>query len=162
MALDPSRPELWKRRVYVATSWRNPMQPALVQVLQASKLDVYDFRHPEPGNDGFHWSQVSPEWGPDNNDRMSPTDYLKALEHPVAQEGFRLDREAMEACDTCVLLTPCGASAHLELGWFAGQDDKRTAILLGEDTVIPELMYRLVDHIAPTTLSLLDWLGVLD
>jgi hypothetical protein len=27
----------------------------------------------------------------------------------------------MEACDVCVLVLPCGRSAHTEAGWFAGK-----------------------------------------
>ena len=37
---------------------------------------------------------------------------------------FRNDIEAMEACDTCVLVLPCGRSAHTEAGWFAGRGKK--------------------------------------
>lgn len=86
--------------------------------------------------------------------------YLEGIEHPRAVEGFKLDFEAMEMCDTCVLVLPCGRSAHLELGWFVGQG-KRIAILL-DDPVTPELMYRMVDHIATSLFDLLGWLGVED
>jgi hypothetical protein len=46
------------------------------------------------------------------------------LEHPKAVRQFRNDIEAMEACDTCVLVLPCGRSAHTEAGWFAGRGKK--------------------------------------
>ena len=62
----------------------------------------------------------------------------------------------MNRADTFVLVLPCGKSAHLELGWAVGAG-KRTAILL-EDPVEPELMYRMVDHLAPNMQALLDWL----
>jgi len=88
-------------------------------------------------------------------------EYLEALGHPIAEEGFQRDFEAMQACDTCVLVLPCGRSAHLELGWFAGQG-KRTAILLDGPKVVPELMYKLCDYVAPSLFDLLGWLGVED
>jgi len=60
-----------------------------------------------------------------------------------------------------VLVLPCGRSAHLELGWAAGQG-KRTAILLDGPQVTPELMYKMVDHISTDAFDLLGWLGVED
>ena len=49
--------------------------------------------------------------------------------------------EAMEACDTCVLVLPCGRSAHTEAGWFAGKG-KMTIAYIPEKQE-PELMYKL-------------------
>jgi hypothetical protein len=50
--------------VYVASSWRNPMQPAVVAALRAAGIDCYDFRNPEGGT-GFSWSEVkSPDAAP--------------------------------------------------------------------------------------------------
>lgn len=43
--------------VYVASSWRNPMQPAVCAALAAAGIDHYDFRNP-PGGTGFSWKQV--------------------------------------------------------------------------------------------------------
>lgn len=43
--------------VYVASSWRNQMQPAVVEVLRAAGIDCYDFKSPEGGT-GFSWSEV--------------------------------------------------------------------------------------------------------
>lgn len=43
--------------VYVASSWRNPTQPAVVSTLRAAGIDCYDFRNPEGGT-GFSWSEV--------------------------------------------------------------------------------------------------------
>jgi hypothetical protein len=82
------------------------------------------------------------------------------IEHPLALDGFSKDYEAMVRADTFVLVLPCGKSAHLELGWAVGAG-KRTAILL-EDPVEPELMYKMVDYLAPSLFDLLGWLGVED
>lgn len=38
----------------------------------------------------------------------------------------------------------------------------RTAILLDGPIVVPELMYKMVDYLAPSLFDLLGWLGVED
>lgn len=110
-------------RIYVASSWRNPWQPAVVQQLRTWGHEVYDFREPEPGVTGFAWSDISPVW-----QEWRPAAYRRALTHEVAEEGFRRDMDALRSCDACVLVLPCGNSAHLELGWAAGAE-KKTAVL---------------------------------
>jgi hypothetical protein len=41
-------------RIYVASSWRNEAkQQATVLALREAGHEVYDFRHPAPGNEGF-------------------------------------------------------------------------------------------------------------
>lgn len=153
-----ARPEY----IYVASSWRNPIQIAVVAALKASGLAAYDFRNPAPGNNGFRWTDVDPEWtGVNGTDGVTtPEAYLRSIEHPVAIDGYRADFEAMEKADTFVLVLPCGRSAHLELGWAVGAG-KRTVILL-DDPCTPELMYRMVDYVAPSLFDLLGWLGVDD
>lgn len=130
--------ERW-RRIYVASSWRNELQPEVVMALRADGHVVYDFKNPRPFNTGFKWSEIDPNW-----EQWTPAEYRAALDHPVAQRGFASDFDAMKWADTFVLVLPCGRSAHLELGWAAGQG-KQTLILL--DKMEPELMVKMVDHI---------------
>jgi hypothetical protein len=168
--------------VYVASSWRNPMQTAVCAALRSVGIDHYDFRNPAPGDTGFSWRDVKPtrtsavpairvEDGarvdvpvtlprPKGTDWEPVDEYLTMIEHPLALDGFSKDFDAMWRADTFVLVLPCGKSAHLELGWAVGAG-KRTAILL-EDPVEPELMYRMVDYLAPSLFDLLGWLGVED
>lgn len=124
-----------KPRIYLASSWRNEMQPHVVEKLREADFEVYDFRNP-PGRDGFSWSAIDPEW-----QNWSAGEFRRALGHPLAQAGFGADMGALAACDACVLLLPCGRSAHLELGYAVGAG-KYTAIY---QTGInePELMYRM-------------------
>lgn len=35
--------------IYVASSWRNPMQPAVIETLRAAGLDCYDWETPRWG-----------------------------------------------------------------------------------------------------------------
>lgn len=127
-------------RIYVASSWRNEYQPAIVERLKTIGHEVYDFRNPEPGNNGFRWSDVSVV-----GEHMSARQYREALKHPLAARGFGFDKAAMEWADTGLLLLPSGRSAHLELGWMAGRG-KRT-IILTEDGQPPELMALLATRV---------------
>jgi hypothetical protein len=126
-------------RIYVASSWRNPYQPAIVDKLSLNGHKVYDFRNPEPYT-GFTWSEIDPNWM-----NWTAKEYREALRHPRAAQGFHSDFAAMRWADTCLLVLPCGRSAHLELGWMAGAN-KRT-IVLTRDGEEPELMALLADHI---------------
>lgn len=121
--------------IYVASSWRNEDQPNVVKVLRAAGHTVYDFREPRPGEHGFAWSDIDSEW-----QDWLPSEFRAALTHPLAVEGFMSDFTAMRHADACVLVMPCGRSAHLEAGWFVGAG-KPLAILLADGE--PELMYRM-------------------
>ena len=130
-----------KRKIYLASSWRNPIQPQAVQMLRAAGHEVYDFRHPKPDDNGFSWGDIAAGWL-----GWSPEEYIKGLQHPIAKVGFESDRDALASCDTCVLLLPCGRSAHLEAGWAMGRNIP-TLVVLHPDRFEPELMYRFADKI---------------
>jgi hypothetical protein len=150
-------------KIYVASSWRNTIQPHVVHALRNFGHEVYDFKNPteclpaknavsgpewkrEILDQGFHWSELLPEgWKPDQ--------FRSALDFPTAKRGFEQDMDALETCDACVLVLPCGKSAHLELGYLVGKG-KLTIIYFPEDestypdepratTYSPELMYRM-------------------
>jgi len=140
-------------RIYVASSWRNPYQPDVVEGLRRAGHQVYDFRNPAPGNHGFHWSEIDPHW---ESWRASQFREL-LLRSPIAATGFGADWGAMSWADTGVLLLPCGRSAHLEAGYFVGAG-KPLHILLAE-LPEPELMYRMATSISLTLDELLDRLG---
>lgn len=143
------------RRIYVASSWRNEVQPKVVAALRDRGHEVYDFKNPRDGDHGFHWSEVGMKsYDRGTNSDVPVAEYLAGIEHPIAVKGYASDFAAMDWADTCVLVLPCGRSAHLELGWFVGSG-RDTAILLNGPLVTPELMYRMVDVIAPDLASLL-------
>ena len=160
-------------KIYVASSWRNEeRQQAVVKALREAGHSVYDFRHPAPGDTGFSWKQVV---GKDQNcdvchyamadGRCSCGWQLKdpktfrdeVLTHPIAQAAFAKDMNALREADACVLVLPCGRSAHLELGWAQGFIDgwnacardervdnlctRHTYVLMDKIVDEPELMY---------------------
>lgn len=127
-------------RIYVASSWRNELQPPVVKRLRQAGHQVYDFRNPPHGDSGFNWRQIDPEW-----QSWSADKYRTLLTtHPVASHGFISDLRGMQWADTCVLVLPCGRSAHLEAGWFCGAG-KRCVVLLADGE--PELMNLLATDI---------------
>lgn len=139
-------------KIYVASSWRNPVQPEIVELLRDEGLEVYDFRHPHPGDDGFHWTEIDGGWKSWDAER-----FREALRHPVSDRGFNNDFEAMKSADACVLVMPCGRSAHLEAGYFVGAG-KPLIILLANGE--PELMYKMADHICVSYEELLAALAI--
>lgn len=117
-------------KIYLASSWRNVYQPELITMLRSNGFEVYDFRNPQTGGPqgyrtpakGFSWRQVDPDWGHSRENLLHR--YREMLKHPVAQEGFESDFNAMKWADTCVIALPSGRSAHMEVGWMAGAGKK--------------------------------------
>lgn len=131
-------------KIYVASSWRNLLQPAIVLALQKCGHRVYDFRNPIPDWDteglappepGFGWSGIDPNW-----QNWSAQEYREALQHPLSVKGYSHDISALKACDACVLVLPSGRSASWEFGYAMGQGKR--GVVVQFDTIEPELMYR--------------------
>lgn len=142
-------------RIYLASSWRNPFQPGLVTRLREAGHEVYDFRNPPHGRGGFAWSKIDPNW-----QQWTAAEYRAALDSPAAEDGYRADKDGMEWADVCVLLLPCGRSAHLEAGFMAGQG--KAVFVLTHDGEEPELMAKLLTGICVHELELLEELYAYD
>jgi hypothetical protein len=143
-----------RRSIYLASSWRNERQPALVETLREAGHEVYDFRHPAPGTSGFSWAEL----GLGCHCCWTPNEFAAALAHPTAQRGYALDYSAMRRADTCVLLLPSGRSAHIEAGWMAGSG-RDLFILLDPKENEPELMYKLARGMYWDEAALIERLG---
>lgn len=139
-------------RIYLASSWRNKLQPALVATLRGAGHQVYDFRNPPHGRGGFAWEAVDTGWR-----GWTARGYRNALKSPIAQAGFKSDKDGMDWADVCVLLLPCGRSAHLEAGYMAGQGKR--VIVFTHDGEEPELMALLLSQIVCDEAELLAALG---
>ncbi len=126
-------------KVYVASSWRNEYQPKVVELLRQKGCDVYDFRNPRPGDNGFDWKDIDPDW-----QNWSPSEYRDKLSDPISEEGYLTDFKAMKWADIFVGVQPFGRSASLEIGWASGKG-KHTIMLL--DSGEPELMIKMCDII---------------
>ena len=128
-------------RIYVASSWRNPYFPEVVTRLREAGHEVYDFRNPPHGGAGFHWTDIDP-----NAPEWTFAQYAEGLHHPLAERQFQADIDALTWADTCVLVLPCGRSAHTEAGWMAGAGKRVIAYI--PEMVEPELMYKLFAAVA--------------
>lgn len=140
-------------RIYVASSWRNGHQPGVVQALRDAGHLVYDFRAPPNGVPGFAWEAA----GMPDRASLTAETYRRVLTtSPICALGYQNDMRGMEWADTCVLVLPCGRSAHLEAGWFAGRGKR--LVIYTHDREEPELMALMAHEIC---VSLDEVLGVL-
>lgn len=149
-----------KRRIYVASSWRNIYQPNVVKNLRLAGHEVYDFRNPAEGDNGFAWSDIDPDWKSWTNEQ-----YVEALDSKQAMDGYNNDYHAMLWANTFVGVMPFGRSASMEMGWAAGRYPvKLKTILYFPSTVQsePELMVKMFDHICLGSDSLMQLLGNTD
>lgn len=137
-------------RIYVATSWRNALQPSVVQHLAGAGYDVYDFR-----KDGFAWHDVDPDW---KHQESTPLEFIAALQDPISQKGFDRDYQALQNADIVVCLLPCERDAHTELGWAIAAG-KETHIVL-DNPCKASLMYAMADHIHADVAELYVNLGI--
>ncbi len=127
-------------RIYVASSWRNKYYPEVVEALRNAGHEVYDFRNPPHGGNGFHWSDIdknAPNW--------TFEQYAEGLQHPFAEKQFQADINALYWADICVLVLPCGRSAHTEAGFMAGKG--KTVVVYIPEMQEPELMYKLFNGV---------------
>lgn len=148
-------------KVYVASSWRNVMQTAVVRLLQKAGHEVYDFRKAREGyrsvptgdmtDHGFRWSDIDVDWK-----LWKASELRERLEHPIAVEGFNRDMLALTAAHCCVLVLPCGRSAHLEAGFAVGAG--KPVIIYNPDAIQlePELMYKMCYRLTVTEQELID------
>ena len=141
------------KKVYVASSWRNIHHPGVVAEIRAAGIPTYDFRHPGPSY-GFSWKECAADG--EDWQKWTMREYIAALQHPRAVEGFSVDMCAMRNASAVVLVQPCGRSSHLELGWAAGRGIP-TCILLQEGEEA-ELMNKMVDKLACTIDEVVTWL----
>lgn len=140
-------------RIYLASSWRNQHQPETLKLLRSVGHEVYDFRNPFHADSGFSWSQIDPNWL-----NWTAEEYRSnLLKSPIASHGYNNDMRAMCWADTCVLLLPCGRSAHLEAGWFCGQGKR--CVIRTFDGEEPELMALMATEIVVSDDELLAALG---
>ena len=137
------------KKIYVASSWRNTIQPHIVDLLRKEGHEVYDFKNP-PNKSGFGWEQIDKNW-----QSWTTEQYKEHLNHPLAKEGFDSDFDAMKNAEICVLVMPCGRSAHTEAGYMQGEGKKVFVFIpvISE----PELMYKIFSGITDDTKELINF-----
>lgn len=126
--------------IYLASSWRNGFHAFVLHELKTAGFNVYDFKNPWSGSKGFDWKDIDPNW-----QQWNTMQFAEALQHPIAARGFTNDFEGMQTAHICVLLLPCGRSAHAEAGYMAGEG--KPVFVLQPIKQEPELMYKLFNGI---------------
>ena len=136
--------------IYVASSWRNERYPAMIRRLLEANVEVYDFRNPVLGDNGFSWREIDPAW-----ESWTPEQFRNNLGHPTAKRGFAFDYAALNKANAGLCMLPAGRSAHIEFGYLLGQG-KPGCILLAEGQE-PELMYSMSTYIALNEMHAVNW-----
>lgn len=134
-------------KIYVASSWRNPIFENVLLYLRVNGVDHYNFKNT---NSAFHWQEIDPQW-----DKWSKPEMIRALNSSLAEKAFKNDFDAMNECDALLLVQPCGRSAHLEAGYFVGQGKP---VVIVADSGDPELMFKLADKVVANTKEALVYL----
>lgn len=123
-------------KIYLASSWRNQGNyPQALHYLRQWGHDVYDFKR-----EAFAWKELGSDW-----ENWNQEQFRAALSTDKSKANFQRDMTALENCDACVMVLPCGKSAHLELGWAVGA--KKKSYVLQMEPTQPELMYLMCDKI---------------
>lgn len=100
-----------KNKIYIASSWKNESEVLeLAKIFRDSGLDVYCFAELGQGQHVFMWPDVV---GPDD-------DGITCLANPHSIKAYGCDKPALDWCNTCVLVLPCGKDSHLEAGYIKG------------------------------------------
>lgn len=103
--------------IYISSSWKNRDRVrAFAVALRAMGHEVYDFTDPLSRKA----PEIPPEMFPEQFDpaRHNYADYLNTVAHwRVAVYG---NLAAIQRCDLCVLLLPCGADSHADWGVAVG------------------------------------------
>lgn len=131
-------------KIYPASSWRNKHYPGDVDAMRGAGHSTYDFRE---ANSDFRWSCRTLQ------------EYIHQLEGDLlVAAAFERDHRALDWCDLCVLIRPCGISAHLEAMYASA---KGKPVIIKHDpseTPNPELMLKLLEvgaggvrHVTSTT-----------
>ena len=144
--------QISKMKIYVASSWKNPLHRRVVNALLDRGAWIYDYRK---DNAWFQWEDLDP-----NYSQWRPAEYLSALGTMHASNAFWRDMSALAKADAVVGLDPLGVSSALELGWAVGHG--KPAVLLVEDIVKPELMAKMIPFRVCTLEELLITLETLD
>ena len=88
--------------IYLASSWKNPHYEAVVEFIRDELfIDAYDFRS---GSGGIEADRDGSK-----------------MEGLGATLRFTRHMRALELCRICVVVMPCGRSAHLEAGFAYGR-----------------------------------------
>lgn len=133
-------------RIYVIGSLRNPEIPKIAATLREYGHEVFDDWWAAGPKVDDYWQRYEQARG---------RTYAEALAAPIAGHNFYFDKEWLDWADCGILVAPAGKSAHLEIGYLAGQG-KQTHIMLPEEPERWDLMYKFVTSVETSFPALLE------
>src|SRR4051812_49374222 len=81
-------------RIYLASSWRNTLQPTIVDYLRKLGFTgVYDFKNP-PNGSAFSWKEVDSNYV--HGKKIDADEYRRLLASPEAERGYASDIKALK------------------------------------------------------------------
>lgn len=111
--------------IYIATSWKNQVEAVtLANILREEGFAVDCFCDPSTGRFVFSYADLPVEA------RLYDHIDIFTSAIPGSVKAFNEDRKWLEWCDVCIMLLPCGKSAHIEAGFAAGRG--KTLIIYGD------------------------------
>lgn len=128
------------KSIYLIGSLRNPVVREVAKSLRQWGYDVFDDWHAAGHDADEHWMEY---------ERARGRTYKEALASYAAEHTFSYDLYHLNRCDACVLVTPGGKSAHLELGYMLGQK-KPGFILMLEEPERWDVMVKFATEVALT------------
>lgn len=134
--------------IYVTGSLRNPAVPQVAASLRSEGHEVWDDWFAAGEHADSAWQAYEQGRG---------RYYVEALSGDAAWHVFSFDYEHLAEADTVVLVMPAGRSAHLELGWAAGQG-KRTYVLFDGEPERWDVMYAFCDGVYTDSKALVEGL----
>lgn len=133
-------------KLYLIGSLRNSRIPIIAQELRAAGFSVFD--------DWFAAGPEADDWW-QRYEAGRGHSYAEALKGLAAEHVFRFDRTHLACADVVVLVTPCGKSGHLELGWSLGQG-KQGYILLDAPVERFDVMYKFANGVVESVPELIE------
>lgn len=126
-------------KIYMASSWKNAaIVIAIANFLRSLGHEVDCFCEQTDKRFSFCWQEIV--------DDIRDTDAISFLKEEEAKKAFKEDKKWLDWCEVCLLVLPCGKSAHLEAGYSVGKG-KHLAIIGDIQLGKFDVMYGFADRI---------------
>lgn len=136
-----------KTNIYLIGALKNKRIPEIGNLLRGKGYDVMDEWFTPGEHADTNWQEYEKKRG---------RTYKEALQGRAAQNIFLFDRSYIDHSDIAVLVTPCGKSGMLEIGYARGREKHTIIFLDGAEPDRYDIMPNLVDVVCKTENELLE------
>lgn len=140
------------RAIVLADAGLDPRHESLIHTLEFWGHKVYDYKNPGPKVKGMVWDDEDPLYHKWSNYQLRDAVYRAKV-----QKQVRYDLQAIEQCDTFLLVSPSEYCSHIGLGiaWQQGKD----CVIYMPDKPVLTVLYGIVHAIACSQEELFDYLS---